>query len=908
MTHHPTTFRPRFAPAGALATPCRLADWLRHGTAVVPGAPVRAVRGVAKVLVAVLFATAMAMAFAASPATLRADSPAAAPASSPAGQIPADAMLMLDFENLRKLCWGMTVDAAGPEMPAAEWSEKAAEARRLVEVLAGHVRSPEGSALVKGLFDSLSPSVGAAPSFADNRKAAEWAGVARARLEHIAAAEMLAAQKRGDVAATQMWRAMILLPKHANLIEGAMAIQRLIASGSAQDGVTQLLAREAITCQSSRIREKLEAARRLILSGHPTLPLLAGRVAEIDTLADTPGWLVAAANVPAAAAGAKPSGNGSYEQLAEAWLARFKAAPGAEAESNSGQVITAANSDKPVPAPGASAEKITLPEGFVQWRESIELGLPNLLTDNEINRRQRLMLKLLRLIPKEFDAGVREGRIVVPIEYREAVVFTSNVDEIINELAPAWRTSKAEIHAKNAPLLEKEMDALEEAITSKAPSADVHRHANAALGILEGPYELTLFRAGARTDVISEMLLEVRSSLMDSLKAARAGRWQEAESLRLDAYSTFDTEIEIRAMTRDAALAIRTEKSFLEGDPGKLGIKALLDRRAPIAEIEAAYQRTLGLLDECGALLKVVISPAAVVFQAFTIVAREGLEAVVILAALLAGMRGAAYARQRKLIAVGSLLAVVASVLIFWLSQTLIASLMKYGEHLEAVISIAAVGILLMVTNWVFHKYYWVGWNSTLRELAGAVNKKTDTLWDSIAMMGVGFLTIFREGFETTLFMQSLMFDGGTDSVALGFGIGVVSILVLGWLIFVLGNKLPYRKMLVVTGFLVVSILMTFTGSTVRILQTIGWLPIHPIEGLTIPNWMGLWLGLYPSWEGIIIPLLSLVYVAGAWLYVKFTASRGPQPEQGPQMVTAESVAQERAEANAEKPAEAVPN
>ena len=71
--------------------------------------------------------------------------------------------------------------------------------------------------------------------------------------------------------------------------------------------------------------------------------------------------------------------------------------------------------------------------------------------------------------------------------------------------------------------------------------------------------------------------------------------------------------------------------------------------------------------------------------------------------------------------------------------------------------------------------------------------------------------------------------------------------------------------------------MVTFFGSTVRLFQTVGWLPIHPIPLLNIPSWAGLWLGLYPSREGILIPPLALVYVGGAWLWVKFSA-RGAVP------------------------------
>ncbi len=93
-------------------------------------------------------------------------------------------------------------------------------------------------------------------------------------------------------------------------------------------------------------------------------------------------------------------------------------------------------------------------------------------------------------------------------------------------------------------------------------------------------------------------------------------------------------------------------------------------------------------------------------------------------------------------------------------------------------------------------------------------------------------MTIFREGFETTLFMQSLILEAGMKAVSLGLLIGFLLIGTLGVAVFAIGAKLPYRKMLVVTGVLVIFVLFTFLGSTTRLFQTVGWLPVHPI-----PDW-----------------------------------------------------------------------
>jgi high-affinity iron transporter len=232
----------------------------------------------------------------------------------------------------------------------------------------------------------------------------------------------------------------------------------------------------------------------------------------------------------------------------------------------------------------------------------------------------------------------------------------------------------------------------------------------------------------------------------------------------------------------------------------------------------------------------------------------------------------------RRGIVQGALLGVVASGLTFWLSQTIIHSLVRFGEKLEAVVSVLAVVILFMVTNWVFHKMYWVGWNAKLRDLSKTAKEVRAPFWEFLTLLGVGFLTVYREGFETTIFMQSLLLEGGTASVLLGVFGGFLFIGTIGMLILFFGAKLPYRKLLVVTGLLVVSIMVTFVGSGVRLFQTVGWLPVHSVPGLDLPNWTGVWLGIYPSWEGLLIPPLALVYVGGAWLYAKVAAARSHAP------------------------------
>ena len=101
-------------------------------------------------------------------------------------------------------------------------------------------------------------------------------------------------------------------------------------------------------------------------------------------------------------------------------------------------------------------------------------------------------------------------------------------------------------------------------------------------------------------------------------------------------------------------------------------------------------------------------------------------------------MRGAENIRIRRGIVQGAVLGVVVSGLTFWLSQTIVRSLLRFGEKLEAVVSVLAVIILLMVTNWVFHKMYWVGWNARLRDLSKSAKAVRAPCWEIFALLGVG--------------------------------------------------------------------------------------------------------------------------------------------------------------------------
>jgi high-affinity iron transporter len=256
-------------------------------------------------------------------------------------------------------------------------------------------------------------------------------------------------------------------------------------------------------------------------------------------------------------------------------------------------------------------------------------------------------------------------------------------------------------------------------------------------------------------------------------------------------------------------------------------------------------------------------APAAIAMNAGIIVFREGLEAVVILASLMSSLKSAEERKYRRPMWVGVFLALVLTAFTWMLAHGILQSLARYGEKLEAVVSVIAIAVLLLIMNWFFHNTYWTGW------LANFHAKKKRLLTGEaglfLGLVTLGFTSVYREGFEIVLFLQALVLEGGVPVVLIGVLVSLFCVYLVGLVIFRLHKSLPYMKILVVTGIMIGAVLLQMVGSTTHIMQVVGWLPIHMIQGWNIPFWLGTWFGVYPTWEGIALQLASAVFVIGSY-------------------------------------------
>ncbi len=184
--------------------------------------------------------------------------------------------------------------------------------------------------------------------------------------------------------------------------------------------------------------------------------------------------------------------------------------------------------------------------------------------------------------------------------------------------------------------------------------------------------------------------------------------------------------------------------------------------------------------------------------------------------------------------------------------------------------------MLLIVTNWFFHRIYWSDWIRRLhrrRKLLEQVDRLGFISGQTVGFLLLGLTSVYREGFETVLFLQNLQVSAGTGATVLGVAIGLAATLAVGSVTFLLERKLPYRRMLIATGVLIGVVLAIMTGVTVHTLQGLGWLPTDAL-GVTIGLGWGRWLGLYATWEGIVAQALALLVVYGSYALARALQSR----------------------------------
>jgi high-affinity iron transporter len=265
------------------------------------------------------------------------------------------------------------------------------------------------------------------------------------------------------------------------------------------------------------------------------------------------------------------------------------------------------------------------------------------------------------------------------------------------------------------------------------------------------------------------------------------------------------------------------------------------------------------------------------------LVFREGLECILVLAALTASFRGSERKHYRPILA-GVAIAFAATLATWAIAVRILSDISENVSALQvqAGTGLLAVIVLLIVMNWFFHRTYWTGWISYHNQKKQELLRGSRAPWHFLyGMVLLGFTSFYREGFEVVLFLQSYRLRLGTQVVGEGVVLGSLAAGVVAVLTFVVHRHLPYRKMLVATGVMLGAVLLVMVGEQADEMQLAGWLSRTEIPWLAprIPSWMNLWFAVSATVETLGAQALAAALVVGSYLGAEWrSGSQGKQP------------------------------
>jgi len=461
--------------------------------------------------------------------------------------------------------------------------------------------------------------------------------------------------------------------------------------------------------------------------------------------------------------------------------------------------------------------------------------------------RGTLLYTFTDLIYIEYKDGVRNGEITIPIEYYEAQTFHEQAVAIYQELRPTLE-ARDPAAAERLNAIFTEIDMIMESL---GDSARVETLVAEALDLIETTLaiEPAAGDAGASFTVITTLLDGV-------VVAAEEGRYDDAERTRLEAYAVFEGGPEQRLANRMPLLSRELEGLFWEGIHGEPGLAVLIRAEAAPARIAAVIDRIKPRLAEADTVLASGLTGIFAALNSLAIIVREGLEAVLIIGAIVGYLRTTGEPQKYRTWVYGGVLAAIGlSLATWWAASTIITITVANRELIEGLTSLIAVAVLFYVTNWLFHKVYVLDWLAFVKQNVG----QAISSGSAFGLAALGFTVVYREGFETVLFYQALLFDADPAWVLGGFLVGLSIILAVAYAILHLGQRLPLKPFFTVTGVLLLLLAFSFTGSGIRELQEAGvvsvtLLPIVPEHLLLMEI-----LGIFPTVETTLAQLLFVV-------------------------------------------------
>lgn len=385
------------------------------------------------------------------------------------------------------------------------------------------------------------------------------------------------------------------------------------------------------------------------------------------------------------------------------------------------------------------------------------------------------------------------------------------------------------------------------------------------------------FQADHADVATAQIFARVRQQLDSAFALARAGD-PAASGRAFDAYMTFE-QVERGVRAKSPALAAQLETEFAS-------LRTRAAGGATPNELATLRQQLEAGLENAERLLGDKDSPVNLFVQSFIILVREGLEAILIVGALMTFLSKMGAGQRKRDIHIGVGAAIGASLLTAVILETVFVLSPAHREALEGGTMVVATGVLFYVSYWLLSKMEVVKWNHFVK------SKVKDALdsGSALALASAAFLAVYREGFETVLFYKALFVAGGAGSVMPVLGgilAGSVVLVIVYIAINRFGVRLPLKPFFAVTSAFLYYMAFVFAGKGIAELQEGG------LIGTTILSWAprAPALGIYPTAEslGVQALLVALALLALLWNFVLeprrvrgVTAVMVPEPKPRP--------------------------
>ncbi len=304
-------------------------------------------------------------------------------------------------------------------------------------------------------------------------------------------------------------------------------------------------------------------------------------------------------------------------------------------------------------------------------------------------------------------------------------------------------------------------------------------------------------------------------------------------------------------------------------------LKKVIRAGAPQAEVEAEGAKLLDMIQAEVTTLEtkgVESGGWAMFLQAFLILLREGIEAILVLVGIIAYLGRAGHEKELSTVYNWAIAGIIMSLVTAYLFVEVLDNTTTTGsgrEIIEGCTALFAVLVLLGTSAWMGGKSNAKAWKSYIDKQV----KLTLSTGKSRALGAAVFLAVYREGAEVILFYQALFNNavGDVDMIWAGFVTACVALALIFFLMQRGALRIPIGPFFKVTSAFMFILAVTFLGGGLKELQEADVISTSVIEAVPVPS-IDL-LGLYPTYETIVPQILLILAAVAMVSYKKRSAA-----------------------------------